>query len=523
LPNHAPAIAKWLNLQPKARLSANAELHLAIGLPLRNREALATLLADLYDPASPQYRHYLTPEQFAKSFGPTEQDYEAVVAFAEAHNLRVTERHPNRVLLDVSGSVADIERTFQVNLLVYPHPGEAREFYAPDVKPSLAASLPVLSVSGLDNYSIPHPRIRDAAPIENLSRSYPLLGSGPSGTYMGKDFRQAYAPNVTLTGSKQVVGLVEFDGFYNKDITTYLRLTGLPKTRIKTVLLDNFNGAPGYGNIEVALDIDMAMSMAPGLTQIIVYEAGPYGNWYDMLNRMATDNAASQLSCSWYSPGAGPDPVADQIFQQMAAQGQSFYNASGDYDAYTGLISFPGDNPHITQVGGTTLSMTANGGAYVSETVWNWDNGIGSGGGISTSYALPAWQANINFTLSGGSRVWRNVPDVALIADNVFVVADNGVYYQVGGTSCAAPLWAGFTALVNQQALASKKPVVGFLNPTIYSLGAGAVYSSAIHDITTGDNTSSSSPTQFFAVAGYDLCTGWGTPNGQALITALLP
>jgi subtilase family serine protease len=340
---------------------------------------------------------------------------------------------------------------------------------------------------------------------------------------MGKDFRQAYAPNVTLTGTKQVVGLVEFDGYYSRDITTYQRLTGLPKTRIKTVLLDNFNGTPGYGNIEVALDIDMAMSMAPGLSQIIVYEAGPYGNWHDMLNRMATDNAASQLSCSWYSPGAGPDPVADQIFQQMAAQGQSFYNASGDYDAYTGLISFPADNPYITQVGGTTLTMTPNGGAYVSETVWNWGNGIGSGGGISTSYALPAWQAKINFALCGGSSVWRNVPDVALIADNVFVVADNGFYYDVGGTSCAAPLWAGFTSLVNQQALASKKPVVGFLNPTIYALGASAAYASAVHDITTGDNTSSSSPTLFFAVTGYDLCTGWGTPNGQALVTSLLP
>src|SRR3974390_2418515 len=130
LQNHAPNIVKWLKLQPTARLSAKTELQLAIGLRLRNPEALASLLDELYDPASPLYHRYLTPEEFTESFGPTEEDYEAVIAFAEAHNLRVTARYPNRVLLDVSGSVADIERMFQVNLLVYQHPGEARTFYA---------------------------------------------------------------------------------------------------------------------------------------------------------------------------------------------------------------------------------------------------------------------------------------------------------------------------------------------------------------------------------------------------------
>jgi len=143
-------------------------------LPLRNPEVLAGLLDDLYDPASPQYRHYLTPEEFTASFGPTEQDYEAVVAFAEAHNLRVTDRHPNRVLLDVSGSVADIERAFQVRLLVYRHPSEAREFYAPDVEPSVGASVPVLAVSGLDNYALPRPRILNGpGPVR------PSFGFGP--------------------------------------------------------------------------------------------------------------------------------------------------------------------------------------------------------------------------------------------------------------------------------------------------------------------------------------------------------
>ncbi len=209
-----------------------------------------------------------------------------------------------------------------------------------------------------------------------------------------------------------------------------------------------------------------------------------------------------------------------QIFQEMAVQGQSFFSASGDYDAYTGLIPFPGDTPYITQVGGTTLTTTGPGGAWVSETVWNWGDGIGSGGGISTQYPIPCWQTNIDMTANQGSTTMRNTPDVALTADNVYVRVDGGEQ-DVGGTSCAAPLWAGFTALVNEQAAASGQEPVGFVNPLVDAIGSGPNYTSAFHDITTGNNTTPASPTKFYAVAGYDLCTGWGTPNGQKLIDAL--
>jgi len=485
LRGHMPAAVREPNVQPTARLSATNELRLAIGLPLRNPAALTALLAQLYDPTSPQYHQYLTVEEFTERFGPTKDDYEAVIAFAGAQGLKVTARHPNRLLLDVSGSVADIERALHLTLRLYQHPQEARIFYAPDADPSLDLQVPVLSVSGLNDYSVPRPRIVKATPLGELKSSFrPWQGSGLNGTYMGQDFRQAYAPNVALTGAGQTVGLLEFDGFYAKDIIDYEQLAGLPRVRLRTVTLDGFNGKPGPNNVEVALDIEVAIALAPGLSQIIVYEAGPFGNWHDLLNQMATDNQAKQLSCSWYSPGAGPDPVADQIFQQMAAQGQSFLNASGDYDAYTGLISFPGDNPYITQVGGTTLSMTTNGGAYVSETVWNWGNGIGSGGGISTSYSLPSWQNSINLGASHGSAKRRNVPDVAMTADNIFVVANNGQQLNVAGTSCAAPLWAAFMALVNQQAMTASKPPAGFINPAVYALGTGPNFEIAFHDTT---------------------------------------
>lgn len=521
VPGQVPAAVA--RLQATERLPATQHLNLAIGLPLRNQSDLTSQLQHLYDPASPSYHQWLTPEQFTERFGPTEADYQAVVGWARAHRLNVTVTHPNRVILDVEGAVADIEAALQVALKVYQHPSEARTFYAPDAEPSLDLAVPILHISGLENFFLPRPHFQ-AQSLDQWPEPAPSSGSGPNGTYMGKDFRAAYTPDTTLTGSGQTVGLLQFNGYTASDITYYESKAGLPNVTLTNVLLDGYNGVPvlNGGEVEVSLDIEMSISMAPGLSKIMVYEAGPSGIWHDILNRMATDNLAKQLSCSWYIPNGVADPVADQIFQQMAAQGQSFFAASGDRDAYVGLIPFPGDTPYITEVGGTTLTTSGPGGSWQSEKAWNWGNGTGSGGGISTQYPIPSWQTNINMTSNQGSTTERNTPDVALTADNVYVRADGGDQ-NVGGTSCAAPLWAGFTALLNQQGAFGGRPAIGFINPAVYALGAATNYASAFHDITAGNNTNSSSPTRFYAVPGYDLCTGWGTPAGQNLITALEP
>jgi hypothetical protein len=147
---------------------------------------------------------------------------------------------------------------------------------------------------------------------------------------------------------------------------------------------------------------------------------------------------------------------------------------------------------------------------------------VGSSGGFSTSVNIPSWQVGISMTTNQGSTTKRNIPDVALTASNVYIRDNNGSSGTVTGTSCAAPLWAAFIALVNQQAAASGRPSVGFLNPTIYSIGSGANYSTCFYDTTTGNNKSTLSPTKYNAVAGYDLCTGWGSPRGNALIDALV-
>jgi uncharacterized repeat protein (TIGR03803 family) len=522
LHGHIPSMTS--RLRPLARLSSTNHLDLIVSLPLRHREELTNLLQQIYDPASPNYRHYLTPEQFAERFGPTEQDYQAVIAFARAQGLTVTGTHPNRTLVDVSGTAAAVEQAFHLRLQVYQHPTESRTFYAPDAEPSLDLAVPTLAVNGLDNFVTPRPMNlhskmfgNSAGPAQDAAPSAVAYatGSGPRGAFIGKDFRAAYAPGVAVTGAGQTVGLFELDGYFPGDITAYKKLAGLPNVIVTNVLLDGFSGLPGANNDEPALDIDMAIAMAPGLSRVIVYE-GRATLPNDIWNRMATDNLARQLSSSW-GVGSQVDPAREQIFLQYAAQGQTVFQAAGDIGAWTGAILAPSDEPMLTVVGGSSL-ITGVGGAWVSETTWP----LG-GGGISTSFPIPAWQKGLATPANQGSTTMRNIPDVAGLADEViWIVVNNGQQGTIGGTSAAAPEWAGFAALANQQAAIQGGPPIGFINPTLSLIGQGTGYTASFHDITTGNNTNSTSAGKFFATPGYDLCTGWGTPAGSNLISVLV-
>jgi uncharacterized repeat protein (TIGR03803 family) len=438
-------------LRPLGRLPATNRLNLAIGLPLRNTNALDKLLQDIYDPASPRFRRYLTPEQFTEQFGPAQQDYDAVRQFAKSQGLDITVTHPNRVLLDVAGQVADIEKAFRVTLHRYKHPREARQFFAPEVEPSVEAGLAVLDISGLNNYARPRPLFHgNGAP----GGSPPGSGSGPNGNYMGKDFRNAYAPGVTLTGAGQMVGLLEFEGFYAGDITTYETVAGLPNVPIQVVLLDGFNGIPvttDPGGIdEVSFDIEMAISMAPGLSKVVVFNAGPPGVPNDVLNATAANPQIKQFSSSWIVWGS-PSGTTDNIFKQMALQGESFFQVSGDGDSWVNspLIApwgaegfWPADDPYVTSVGGTSLTMNGSGAFYASERVWNdgntppgWDGSgyLGSGGGISVSYPIPSWQKGLDMSANRGSTTKRNFPDVAIVAENFVIVANGSTFTGLVG------------------------------------------------------------------------------------------
>jgi len=563
---HVPKITK--RLSSVGRLDANRRMEVAIGLPLRNREQLTNLLADIYNPSSPNFRHFLKADEFAATFGPSQGDYQKVIDFAKSRGLVVKRTHSNRTLLDVAGSVADIEKAFHVHMLIYQHPVEARAFFAPDVEPSVDFDTPLLAINGLDNYVKPRPHIHPAS-TSPLPRIRPMGGGGGgggggnTGPFEGYDFRNAYVAGVSQDGTGQSVGLFELFGFSAQDIQDYEDEAGIsPYVTVQPVLIDGASGDdssvdwidnPGYLDyaFETTGDIEMAISMAPGLSSVLVYEGPtpqdqpPLGTNYiqdatttaqinDVLNRMATDDLAKQLSCSY---GMDINLSTAQIFQQFAAQGQSFFLASGDAGAFSSAADEPADDPYITVVGGTTLT-TSSAGAWASETAWltpPGDDGFGdptpleaSGGGISAVYAIPSWQEGISMTANQGSAAMRNVPDVSLVANNITIVWGNDFIlsssdFAEAGTSLAAPLWAGFMALVNQQAAATGQPSIGFANPALYAIGKSTNYLSCIHDITTGSNTNRSNPTKYRATTGYDLCTGWGTISKNLMQALLAP
>lgn len=509
-------------------MPAAQRLNLALTLKLRNTAGLEALIHNLYNPSSPQYRQFLSVQQFTQEFGPTTGDYQKAISFAQAHGLTITNQTPNRLVLDVSGTVAQIEDAFHVTMQNYRHPTENRTFFAPDQEPSVDAGVPIQGVSGLNNFEPPRPMGLRYAKKNDIVKTN-QTGSGPDGFFLGSDMRAAYAPGTSLTGAGQAIGLFEFGPYNLSDVQAYFSFVGQPlNVPIVNVLLDGVSGICGAGcdDGEEVIDIQQSISMAPALSAVIVYEGS---DDTDMFNQMATDNVAKSLSCSFgFLP---PDPSSDEpIFMEFAAQGQNLFVASGDGGAYygvpadcadfsnlSGCIFYPADDPYITAAGGTDLTTNGPGGTWLSETGW-----IGSGGGFSTNgLAIPSYQAPVINASNQGSTTLRNIPDVAAEAntDNFFC-ANGGCFIGVGGTSLSAPRWAGFLALANEQADGN---LVGFLNPTIYALGQSVNYSDTFHDIISGNNFNSGSPDMFSDVVGFDLVTGWGSPNDSGLLNALGP
>jgi subtilase family serine protease len=495
-------------------LPSAQHLSMAISLPLRNQAELDDLLRDIYDPQSPNFRHYLSVQEFTERFGPSEADYAAVISFAQANGLSVIDQTKNRMVLDVDGPVANIESAFHVTLGVYQHPTESRTFYAPDREPSMDLDAPILHISGLDNFSLPHAKnIRTTQQLS--SGGVKTTGSGPGGDFIGSDMRAAYYGSGLLTGKGQSVGLFELAGYQLSDVINFFKQVKEPlKVPVKGVSVNGamLNCPPAScDDSEQALDIEMAISMAPGLKQVVVYVGSQDAS---IFAKMASDNTSKQLSCSW--GWSDNESVLDPIFEEFMAQGQSLFVATGDNGSGTpGDVVWPADDPYVTAVGGTDLTTTGPGGAWKSETGWN-----GSAGSPSKNkIPIPAYQQlpGVINSSNHGSTTLRNYPDVAAEANtNQYSCFDGGCFGGNGGTSYAAPQWAGYTAMANQQSLAHGGSTLGFLNPALYAIGVGTSYDSDFHDILSGSNGG------YSAVLGYDLVTGWGSPNGPNLIDALV-
>jgi hypothetical protein len=516
-------------------------LSLAIGLPLRNEAQLESFAAAVSDPTSPTYQQYITPQTFTATYGPTAADYAALVAWAQTHNLHVV-TYPNNVVADLTGTALDFDAALFVNFQLALRP-DGSQFIEIDRDPSLDLSLPVASLSGTDSFE----------PLQPFSGSFP--GNGMSGQYGPGDIRNAYlgAACSTQTGKGQTIGLIEGAGFTPGDIASYISLTNLatagfsiPPLQVQTS--NDPNGLPptqappiapdgSSGNAEAAADIEMCLALAPE-AQIIVFEGGQFDS---VLANIANNPDVKQVSSS---VGAPLTQTTTSLLLQLAAQGQSFFQASGDSGAFeppgmactaAGIPTPPvgrvRSSPWATLTGGTSLFMAGTGASYIGEAAW-----AGSGGGILPNVPLPAYQMNIATAFNGASTQFRNLPDVAALATDVFTVitdcnhnlvakCDGGIItgdqFAGGGTSLAAPLWAAFTALVNEVGASNSDGSIGFANPLLYHLAQDPMtYAQTFHDVTPvvpGFTVNAFNLNVcgfgYHTTSGYDLVTGLGTPS----------
>lgn len=508
-------------------LPSSQLMRLNVVLPLRDKAGLDAFVASVTNPASPAFHQYLTPAQFTARFGPTQADYDSVVQYLRSNGLTITGGSRDGMDVQVAGPVSAVEAAFNVRMLTYQHPTENRVFFAPDREPTTRLAIPLWHVSGMDNYSIPHPlyvKKGDYAKAHGISPdavvTHATTGSGPSASFLGSDMRAAYYGGTALTGAGQNLGLFEYYGTDLADLTTYYK--NVKQTNNVPVTLFSTDGtstacvySSGCDDGEQNLDMTQALGMAPGLASLVMYVGSTDTA---IISAMTTHSPLpTTIGCSWGWTPADPTTL-DPYFEKMAAQGQTFFAASGDDSTWkkTGsAAAWPADDAYVISVGGTDLTTSSAAGPWKSETAW-----VDSGGGISPDkIAIPSWQkiSGVITSTNKGSTTYRNGPDVSANANFTFYTCGDQQACQAneyGGTSFAAPMWAAFIALVNQQLVANGSPRVGNFNATIYPQNVTSTYATDFHDITSGKSGS------YSAVTGYDLVTGWGSPKA-GLITTL--
>jgi kumamolisin len=516
-----PAVARSAD---QGKIDDNQEMTVTVSLGLGNEAGLAQELAEIYRPGSPKFHQFLKPEEFRARFSPTQEQIAKVTSYLEQQGLHSVTPDRNGLLVYATGSARALGAAFNTEVHQYQD-SSGRSYRAPGYELQIPEGLAIQGVHGLQDYTRAHNHLVSSAAGEAKGASTARGATGPNGGYSPADIRKAYNVPSSLDGSGQTLAVFELDGYTASDVTAYEQKFGLSAVPLQNVLVDGASGSAGGGAAEVTLDVELMIAVAPKASKILVYE-GPNSDQgiLDTYNRIATDNLAKSVSTSW---GTSEDGVTSSfiqaentIFMQMAAQGQTIYSAAGDTGAKdngsTLSVDDPSSQPYVVAVGGTRLA-TDSSGTYQSETTWNDSSGAG-GGGISTVWTIPTWQQGLANAQNKVSSTMRNIPDVALHSDinTGYAIYYNGGWGNWGGTSCAAPLWAAFNALVNQQRAANGLGPLGYVTPTLYQLGKSSRASADFFDIADG------STNQYYpAVTGFDDATGWGSFNASNLLQDL--
>jgi kumamolisin len=486
-------------------------------LRLPGRAGLRRYLADAEDPSSPRFHRFLPAAAFGRRFGLPDPAVRAVMADARSAGLRVLQAYPQRTAIRVQGRAADVERFVGAGLGEFRDPA-GRRYRAPLARPAVPAILrPYVSgLSGLDT----RPLIRPALPPGPLA-DVPPGGLKPEDLAKAYDIAPLYARGVH--GEGQTVAIVSFATVGDADIQAYQRLLGIQSPGFEHVPVDGGNRQP---DVEVALDIETVLGIAPS-AKILNYEApNDLGAFADVINRIVSDGRTKIVSMSWglcesFWPPDARLAVSNAI-DAAAAQGITIFVASGDNGGFdcqredltnhSPSVSWPADSPSVVSVGGTLLSVNADG-SYAGETGWE-DvlSNSGGGGGLDPIDRRPDFQQGpgVDNSASNGKR---QIPDVSAAADPdsgyLVVFTSKGSLREgiVGGTSAATPFWAGSMALVQQLAAQRGAGPLGFVDPLLYQLAATPQTFPPFHDVTRGGNR------LFDATPGWDYSTGLGSPD----------
>ncbi|WP_036166414.1 protease pro-enzyme activation domain-containing protein [Massilia sp. 9096] len=486
-------------------------------------------------------RRYLTREEHAAAYGASEEDIDAVAAFAQRGGLSVVERCPARRSVYLSGTVDQVASAFGTSIERVEHgAGISRRRTAPiHVPPELAGI--VQGVFGIEDTPIARPHFQiasqdpagspagrpDADPEDGAADA-----AAAAGSFTAVDVARLYDFPAGVDGGRQCIAIIELGGGYRSaDLKAYFKKLGLNTPKVTPVSVDGGKNSPSLpwgADAEVALDIEIAGAVAPGAAIAVYFAPNSEQGFIDAITSAVHDsvNKPSVISISWGAPESEWTAQAlaamNDAFEAAAALGVTVCCAAGDAGSGhrnpangtpDGLAHahFPGSSRFVLCCGGTRL--VASGNAIASETVWDDEPATSAtGGGVSDVFGLPGWQkdAHVPASVNAGAHVGRGVPDVAGNASPAtgYQVCVDYLSFVVGGTSAVSPLWAGLAARLNQ---ALGRPV-GFLNPLLYGPVAG---SGAFHDITSGNNGA------YSAAPGWDACTGWGSPDGARLLAAL--
>ncbi len=460
-------------------------------------------------------RRHLSRDEYAATYGADPNDLARVESFAKDHGLAVEQTDAARRVIVLSGTVAAMSAAFGVELARYQHTdGTYRGREGAITIPADLQGI-ITSVHGLDDRPAARPHVRVAAAVA------PRQDGGP---YSPVEVATAYDFPTDGDGTGECVAIIELGGGYtDSDLQTFFQNLGIPEPQIVAVGVDGGTNNPSptdNADVEVALDIEVVGAVAPGARMALYFGPNTDQGFLDAITTAVHDttNAPSVISISWGSAevnwASQSLQAFDQAFQAAALMGVTVCCASGDNGSGDGVndgaahVDFPASSPNALACGGTQLSET--GGTITSEVVWN-EGGGATGGGISDVFDLPSYQASAGVPTSAnpGGRVGRGVPDIAGDADpsTGYQIVVNGRSGTVGGTSAVAPLWAGLIARINS---AVKAPA-GLVNPLLYA------NPSAMHDITIGNNGA------YQAAAGWDPCTGLGSPDGTLVRQALSP